>query len=47
VSLPKKKDEEFRKYFRYESALLALFLVALSLMAVFGIVNLLGNGVAS
>jgi len=45
--LTKKEDEEFRKYFRYESALLALFLVALSLMAVFGIVNLLGNGVAS
>lgn len=38
--LATKEDEEFRKYFRYESALLVLFVVSLLLMTVFGIVNL-------
>jgi len=38
--LAAKEDEEFRKYFRYETTLLVLFSVALLLMTVFGIVNL-------
>lgn len=43
--LAKEEDEEFRKYFRYESTLLVLFSVALLLMTAFGLVNLAGGSV--
>lgn len=43
-SLAKEEDKEFGKYFLYETVLLALFLAAILLMTIFGIVNLaVGN----